>query len=100
MAVLSDHTGVRHPDTLLPVALAAGTEVPEWAEGMVGDHLLVADDEAASEPEGYESLQKADLKAEIERRNADRDDADKIEPESDKNADLVAALVADDEAQA
>lgn len=70
------------------VTLRAGDEVPEGVT--VGDHLT------AAEASSYSSMKKADLLAEIERRNADRDDADKIESESDKNADLVAALEADD----
>jgi hypothetical protein len=45
--------------------------------------------------EGYEAMKVADLKAEIERRNADRDEADRV-PVDGKKADLVAALQADD----
>lgn len=46
----------------------------------------------------YADLKAADLKAEIERRNADRDDDAKITPAGKKNADLIAALEADDAA--
>lgn len=45
---------------------------------------------------GYQSMKVADLKAEIARRNADRDEADRISTDG-KKADLVAALEADDE---
>jgi hypothetical protein len=38
----------------------------------------------------------ADLKAELERRNEGRDEADLIAPEGTKKADLIAALEADD----
>jgi hypothetical protein len=38
----------------------------------------------------------ADLKAEVERRNEGRDEADLIAPEGTKKADLIAALEADD----
>ena len=40
MATLTGTTVVRHPDTLAPVVLAAGAELPEWAAGLVGDHLI------------------------------------------------------------
>lgn len=74
------------------VSLAQGDEVPEWAADQVGEHLL--------EQQGYDTQSVADLKAEVERRNADREDDGKVVPASAKKADLVAALVADDEAQA
>jgi hypothetical protein len=53
--------------------------------------------------EGYEpgakslaDMTAAELKAEVERRNEGRDEADRIVPEGTKKADLLAALVADD----
>jgi hypothetical protein len=45
--------------------------------------------------EGYGAFKVADLRAEIERRNADRDEGDRL-PVDGKKADLVAALEADD----
>ncbi len=51
---------------------------------------------AADSPDsGYEGMKVADLKAEIERRNEGRAEADLVPAEGLK-ADLVAALVADD----
>lgn len=44
----------------------------------------------------YTKLVKADLHAEIAKRNEGREEDNLIKPESDKNPDLVAALVADD----
>jgi len=60
-----------------------------------GDPLpgLVAGQEP--EPTGYEAATVADLKAEITRRNADRDEADQVSPQGNK-PDLIAALEADD----
>lgn len=52
--------------------------------------------EEAEEPEDYSGWVKKDLEAEIERRNAERDEDDQIVPDTDKNADLIAALIADD----
>ena len=49
--------------------------------------------------EGYEALKVADLKAEIERRNDGREESDRLSGEG-KKADLIAALQADDDAQA
>ena len=48
----------------------------------------------------YADLKAPDLKAEIERRNDGREDDAKITPAGKKNADLIAALEADDAAQA
>lgn len=46
MARLVANVLVSHPGTGEPVALLAGTEVPEWAAGMLGAHVL---DEAPDE---------------------------------------------------
>lgn len=40
MAKLNANTTVMRPDTLEVVALAEGDEVPDWAEGLIGDHLV------------------------------------------------------------
>lgn len=49
----------------------------------------------------YDQLLKGDLEAEVERRNAGRDDADKVVVKGNGNKpDLVKALKADDKAQA
>lgn len=40
MPKLALSTVVTHPGTGVPVVLHAGDEVPEWAAGMVGDHVL------------------------------------------------------------
>lgn len=37
--VLNARTVVRNPQTTAVVSLPAGTEVPAWAEDLVGDHL-------------------------------------------------------------
>lgn len=44
----------------------------------------------------YSTLKKADLVAEIDRRNENRDEDEKITTAGEKNEDLVAALEADD----
>jgi len=46
----------------------------------------------------YTEWEYVDLQKEVSRRNEEREDADKIEPESRKAEDLAAALKADDEA--
>lgn len=56
------------------------------------------DDDETDEIPPYEEWKKAELLAEIERRNAERDDDDQISPEDEKNATLAAALNADDDA--
>lgn len=52
----------------------------------------------APEPQGYNGQKVADLRAEIARRNEDRDEADLLPTEGNK-ADLVATLEADDKAE-
>ena len=94
MATLTATTVVSHPESGQPVALIAGDALPDWADGMVGDHLLKVESDVGP----YGALQKKELLAEVARRNADRDEAERIVPESEKNADLIAALVADDAA--
>ena len=41
MAKLNANTTVMRPDTLEVVALAEGDEVPDWADGLIGDHLVL-----------------------------------------------------------
>lgn len=60
------------------------------------------DEAAEAEPEeddwSYDDLTKAELKAEIDARNAELDEDDQIVPEGSKKDDLIAALVANDDA--
>ncbi len=81
---------LRDPDTYEVVTVRAGEAVPGWATDLIGEHLVEDGDEG-----GYDSLKVDDLKAEIARRNEDREEADLISDEG-KKADLVAALEADD----
>lgn len=53
-------------------------------------------DDAANGVDGYSAMKVADLKAEIERRNEGRDEADRL-PDDGRKADLIAVLEADDE---
>ena len=67
-------------------------------------HRFEAVDEPDEEAEGYQAMKVADLRAELERRNADRDEDAQITVEgTGKNGavlgkDIVAALEADDAA--
>ena len=40
MPKLTGNTAVMRPDTLEVVTLAEGDDLPEWADGLVGVHLL------------------------------------------------------------
>ena len=40
MAKLNANTTVMRPDTLEVVALAEGDDVPDSADGLIGDHLV------------------------------------------------------------
>ena len=99
MATLTGTTVVRHPDTHAPMVLAPGAELPEWAAGLVGDHLIDSGEDVPAEAGvDYSRMTKADLLQIIADRNADRDEEGQIVTESNKNDHLVAALTADDEA--
>lgn len=43
-------TVVLNPETSAPVVLAAGDELPPWARGLVGGHLLTDDAPDAGAP--------------------------------------------------
>ena len=44
MPKLTGNTAVMRPDTLEVVTLAEGDDLPEWADGLVGAHLLVEEE--------------------------------------------------------
>lgn len=95
MSVLRLTVVVRHPETLQPVALVEGTELPDWATGLVhADDIDGGEDDTTK---GYADLKVDELKAVIERRNEGRD-ADSLLSTEGKKADLVAVLEADDAA--
>jgi hypothetical protein len=78
------------------VSLLKGATVPAWATKQVGDHLL-----NESEATPYSEQKMADLKKEVDRRNATRAQEDYINPEGRASvASYAAALEADDKAQA
>lgn len=83
---------VRHPETDAPTALVKGTDVPDWATG------LVHADDVESDGAPTDPRTVKELTAEIEARNSDRDEETQIKPDSAKKADLLAALLADDAA--
>lgn len=116
---------VLHPESNAPVALLAGKPVPKWAKELVHDDDQVkagdvpvddpgAVDDPATDPADptfdeaaahskWDGEKVADLKAEVDKRNADRDPEGEtyIKPaEPGNKAELVDALVADDKAAA
>lgn len=105
MAKLNTHVHVVNPKGE-PVVLKPGEDVPAWAEKAITNPKVWADGPKVDKSDGgqgaevsiYADLKGPDLKAEIKRRNEDRDDDAKITPASNKNADLIAALEADDAA--
>lgn len=40
MATLTENVILRDPSTGAPTSLLVGSELPEWAEGLVGGHVL------------------------------------------------------------
>lgn len=83
---------------LEPDVESEGTEEPEDAEAP--EEPEDAEAPESSDAESYTKHLKADLLKLIEDRNAVLDEAAQIVPASDKKADLVAALEADDAARA
>lgn len=58
MAKLNGNTVVTHPETGAPAVLLEGEEVPDWAEGLIGDHLIDGSDvEELEKPAGNASLE-------------------------------------------
>lgn len=99
---------VRHPDTLDAVPLLAGSEVPDWATDLVHPDDLESGSSASASTGGeggseggesseYDGFTVAELKDEIDARNEGREDDSKLSKTGTK-AELVAALVADDDA--
>lgn len=74
----------------------------ESTKFMLGDRLVDAwgRDAEPDEEVGYSDWTAKQLMAEIERRNANRDESEHIVLEGKKKADAVSALEADDEAHA
>lgn len=96
MAKLTGNTVVVGPDGQARTLLE-GDDVPAWAADQVGDHLL---DDSESGPSPYRDRKLVELKAEIDRRNADRADENKVDPQGRASIEsYAAALEADDLAQ-
>ena len=60
MAKLNANTVVWRPDTLQAVALAAGEDVPDWADGLVGAHLLAQEEKPKRSPARKTAASKGD----------------------------------------
>lgn len=79
---------------------AGSTPPKDIADQIDNPKAWATGDESVPEPEAspYDSMKPAELKAEVERRNAGRDADVQIEPDGKSAAALVAALKADDAA--
>ena len=62
MARLLGNTVLRDPSTGDLVSVAAGEDVPQWAEGLVGAHLLDTPPESEKADQPDESWTVADLR--------------------------------------
>lgn len=62
MTRLLENTVVVGPGMVGPVPLMAGTELPEWADGLVGPHLLDTPTESEKADQPDESWTVADLR--------------------------------------
>lgn len=79
---------------------AAELERAKWRADLASaqDQLDFSSIEESEEVPPYEEWTVDELRAEINTRNSERADEDKIHPESTLKADLIAALEADDDA--
>lgn len=92
--VLNEATVVRNPDTRASTFLPAGTEVPAWAEDLVGDHLTAGGDYVAG---GEDTSPAAPLEG-LDRsgRPLDADGDGHVDPEDERGEpNLAPAVVAD-----
>lgn len=83
-----------------PAGTPATAELEKAIPAKFWDGEPVAEQEVVRISEGYDDHKVAVLEGEIKARNAERDEADHIVPDGTKRADLIAALEADDAAQA
>ena len=93
MSRLTATTVVLNPISGDIETLAEGSLLPEWAAGLVGDHILTESDDTEAV---YESLMVEQLRREIAGRNAGRDESAHVVSDGARKADLIAALIADD----
>lgn len=83
MARLTGNTVVTRPDTLDVVALAEGDDVPGWADGLIGEHLLLAEEAGSGAPD--ESWTVVELREYAKANDVDLDGAT-------AKADILAAI--------
>lgn len=95
LIVYVDGKAVKFVDGVVEASGKAADKLRE-----IADEYGIAEVEGASEAGGYAKLSKADLQAEIDRRNEEREDDEQIVRKGANKPDLVAALEADDAAQA
>lgn len=104
MAGLIGTVWVKAEDGVNAVAFGPDSgEIPGWALDQIGEHAFESGEKpgAGSSGTDYSKSKKADLEAEIDKRNADRDEDSQIVPDEPGNKpELIAALEADDTAQA
>lgn len=101
MSKLTDNTIVVRPDTLVPVVLEAGQVLPDWAVGLVGEHLLSgapkpgkSDDSKPASP--LDGLKGPELKAYAAEHGIDLGGATKV---GDMRAAIEAVLAEAAEAE-
>lgn len=98
MARLSASVPLADPETGEAKVFLAGSELPAWAEGKVGKHLVEETSEksvSVDEESPYDGMTNAQLRDEIVNRNLLRPEDDQL-PEEGKKTDLLASLERDD----
>jgi hypothetical protein len=76
MATLTENTVIRHPKTGEPTLLAATGELPDWAIGLVGDHLLDHGGKVPAKGDEVAQLKARIAELEQERAESGRSPAD------------------------
>ena len=104
---LASYVNVTNPETGAAATFGPDDDLPSWAEQAItnpkawsetDEAVSLEADPGAGRSGDYESQTVAELREEIKARNEGRDDADRVSGDGNK-ADLIAALVADDEAR-
>lgn len=91
MAKLTGNTIVSHPETGVPTVLLKDSDVPDWADGLIGDHLL----EGGSEEVDLDAVPPTSGKGSgVQAWQADADHKGIAYPEGASRDEIIAAVEA------
>ncbi|HEY9265502.1 MAG TPA: hypothetical protein VIQ11_12950 [Mycobacterium sp.] len=94
MATLSGNTILAHPETGIPTVLLAGEDVPDWAEELIGDHLIAKAAEMGTDADGDELPPKSGKGSGVEAWATYADAKGIAYPEGANRDEIIAAVEA------